>query len=91
MKGSNSNLCQWVGVNYNEDKGDDVELFLHSLAFNSNIWDGVWKLKVLKGLDMSNNFVLAPSKDVIKSCTRLIFMNLSSNVVLGFLPILSPL
>ncbi|GLJ24042.1 hypothetical protein SUGI_0458000 [Cryptomeria japonica] len=74
-----------------EDKADVVQLHLSGFGFNSSIWQDVCKLQALQFLDLSNNSVSTPSADDIRSCTSLVSLNLSSNVMSSFLPSLNSL
>lgn len=91
-KNANSdNPCVWGGVNCTADWSNVTGLHLSGFGLMGNAWQTICQLQALQILDVSNNSLSTPSANDIKACTSLVSLNISSNLMSGFLPSLVPM
>ncbi|KAJ0969411.1 hypothetical protein J5N97_022288 [Dioscorea zingiberensis] len=83
--------CQFHGVTCDSNSGEVIGISLVNMSLSGSISPSIASLRSLASLDIGQNSFTGTVPDELLNCTKLQFLNLSTNGLTGHLPDLSPL
>ncbi|XP_024027032.1 LRR receptor-like serine/threonine-protein kinase HSL2 [Morus notabilis] len=85
------NPCNWTGITCDRKKLEVVSLNISGYDIRGGFPSGFCRVRTLRHLTLSSNFINGTlSSEALSLCTHLRLLDISSNVLVGKLPELSP-